>query len=230
MIVGVHQPNYIPWLGYFRKLALCDVFVFFDHVQMPGGKSFVSRNAIKTAQGRAWLTVPVSGKGPGTRIIDAAVVGDGWARKHLRTLKLAYSRAPAVAIVEEMVEPILNEGHAQVADLNIALIQMMAQLFGFGSMKFVRASKMDLQSNGAESIHEILELTGAKRYLTGSGEGSLRHLDTERLGKNGIETEIFDWVSSTYRQQHGAFETNLSAIYAILNCGPDEAAALIARP
>jgi hypothetical protein len=46
MIVGVHQPNYLPWLGYFHKLALCDVFVFFDHVQMPGGKSFVSRNAI----------------------------------------------------------------------------------------------------------------------------------------------------------------------------------------
>jgi hypothetical protein len=58
MIVSIHQPNYLPWLAYFRKIADADRFVFFDNVQMPIGKSLVSRNRVKTAQGVRWLTVP----------------------------------------------------------------------------------------------------------------------------------------------------------------------------
>ena len=49
--VSIHQPNYLPWLGYFRKIAQSDVFVFFDNVQMPIGKSLVTRNRIKARAG-----------------------------------------------------------------------------------------------------------------------------------------------------------------------------------
>ena len=64
MIVSIHQPNYLPWLGYFNKIARSDVFVIFDDVQFPIGKKgfFGNRNQIKTNNGKMWLTVPVIGK------------------------------------------------------------------------------------------------------------------------------------------------------------------------
>src|ERR1700726_1916346 len=57
-IAAIHQPNYIPWLGYFFKIAHADKFVFLDNVVYPD-TSFVNRNSIKTPNGSAWLTIPV---------------------------------------------------------------------------------------------------------------------------------------------------------------------------
>ena len=84
-IVSIHQPNYLPWLGYFRKVAVSDIFIFFDNVQMPGGKSFVSRNRIKTKNGLQWLSVPVYGKGK-LPISSVLLADNKWKRKHLKTL------------------------------------------------------------------------------------------------------------------------------------------------
>ena len=62
MIVSIHQPNYLPWLGYFDKMAKSNMFVIFDDVQLPRGKSYVARNLVKTPGGVQWLTVPVKDK------------------------------------------------------------------------------------------------------------------------------------------------------------------------
>ena len=62
MIVAIHQPNYIPWLGFFYKIAKSDIFIFLDDVQYTKN-SFINRNKIKTSQGSIWLTLPVRNKG-----------------------------------------------------------------------------------------------------------------------------------------------------------------------
>ena len=62
MIVSIHQPNYLPWAGLIHKIALSDLFVIFDDVQLVRGKSFVVRTKIKTSGGAKWITVPVKEK------------------------------------------------------------------------------------------------------------------------------------------------------------------------
>ena len=63
MFVSIHQPNYLPWLGFFNKIKSSDKFVIFDNVQFPRGKKhFGHRNKIKTNNGDIWLTVPLIGK------------------------------------------------------------------------------------------------------------------------------------------------------------------------
>ncbi|MDD5348183.1 MAG: WbqC family protein, partial [Candidatus Omnitrophica bacterium] len=56
MIVSVHQPQYLPWLGFFDKIARSDCFVFLDTVQYKE-REFQNRNKIRTADGWMWLTV-----------------------------------------------------------------------------------------------------------------------------------------------------------------------------
>ena len=59
MIVAIHQPQYLPWLGYFGKMLQADIFCYLDTVQYKKNE-WQNRNRIKTAQGWQWLTVPVT--------------------------------------------------------------------------------------------------------------------------------------------------------------------------
>ena len=85
MIVSIHQPNYLPWLGYFDKIAKSDIFVMFDDVQYPRGKKgfFGNRNQIKTNNGKMWLTVPVLGKSEFKNFNEIEINYNGWNEKEI---------------------------------------------------------------------------------------------------------------------------------------------------
>jgi hypothetical protein len=225
--VAIHQPNYIPWLGYFRKIAKADAFVFFDNVQMPGGKSFVSRNQVLGPQGPLWLTVPIERQGLSQSIAQTRVADQFWMRKHLRTLDINYAGTIGHRIVLDALSPILLASHTHIADLNVALVERIAALLGLTSVKFQRASQMGLDSSGAASITDILKRTGATRYVTGQGSGTQRHLDEGELMAEGIEVQFVSATFPQYRQRHGGFTEQLSIVDALFNCGPDGARDLL---
>ena len=92
--VAIHQPNYLPWLGYFSKSAHSDVLVLLDNVQFPR-RSYVNRVQVKTARGVHWLTQPVLQHGRyDQRIRDVEFSEGDWASTHLATLQANYGRAP----------------------------------------------------------------------------------------------------------------------------------------
>src|SRR3546814_3690829 len=59
MIVAIHQPNYLPWLGYFHKIARADVFVFLDDVQF-SKNGYTNRVRILGDGAARWLTIPAA--------------------------------------------------------------------------------------------------------------------------------------------------------------------------
>ena len=59
MLVAIHQPEHMPWLGFFEKFLRADVFVVLDDVQFSKG-DFQNRNRVKGREGALWLTVPVA--------------------------------------------------------------------------------------------------------------------------------------------------------------------------
>ena len=90
-IVTIHQPNYIPWLGFFHKLLISDTYVAFDDVQFEKN-SYNNRNKIKTAQGECWLTIPAITKGKSKEtLINIAQIDNNqkWAKKHEIHIKQA---------------------------------------------------------------------------------------------------------------------------------------------
>jgi hypothetical protein len=226
MIVAIHQPNYLPWLGYFRKLKDCDVFVFYDNVQMPIGKSFVTRSKIKTAQGTAWLTVPTARDSSGAPIADTPIIAGNWPRKHLMALEIAYARSPWLDAILKLLRDPLQSARHSIAELNVELITRLAGLMGL-KPRFVRATALGQVGSDAGSIEEILRRTGATTYLTGRGTGSMRYLDVDALAAKGIATEFVSADFLEYPQRHGGFESRLSIVDALLNCGPEGTCALL---
>ena len=85
MRVAIHQPQYLPWLGYLAKWAAADLFIFLDIVQYEKN-GWQNRNRIKTRDGARWLTVPVRAH-LGAPISDIAIdVVQAWRRRHLRAI------------------------------------------------------------------------------------------------------------------------------------------------
>ncbi|MFH0823907.1 MAG: WbqC family protein, partial [Pseudomonadota bacterium] len=96
MIVSINQPAYLPWLGYFHRIARSDLHIVLDHVQFEK-HGFIHRNRVKSAMGWCWLTVPVRTGGRfGNISIKTAEIDNtrDWARKHRMTLEQSYGNAP----------------------------------------------------------------------------------------------------------------------------------------
>ncbi len=219
--VAIHQPNYMPWLGYFRKIALSDIFVFYDNVQMPMGKSLVSRNQFKSPQGLKWLTVPTVKSGTPGLIRETSIVSGNWPGKHVGSLKNWYGGSKCLDDVCSILEDAYQVADGSIATLNISIIKALCSLSGLAETRFVLASEMKHGIVGSESIMEILKELEASKYLTGQGAGSMRHLDIESMVEQGIQTEFLSTEFAPYPQRHGEFEPGLSAVDALLNIGPD---------
>jgi hypothetical protein len=221
--VAIHQPNFLPWLGYFNKLLRSDVFVLFDDVQFPRAKSVVNRVLIKTPEGPNWITVPVASKGDLASIREVRIASDAsWKRKVLRTLELSYAKAPFVKDYLPGLRQIIDSATDELWFLNSALIAWCAEQLG-SETKLVYSSALCKDRpalQGSEKIHHLLEATGATAYISGETAGSHRYIDEEWFRRQGIQLEWQHFQHPRYPQLHGDFVEYMSTVDLIFNCGP----------
>lgn len=200
-------------------MARSDVFVLFDDVQLVRGKSFVTRNMIKTANDVQWLTVPVAEKGELKLIKDALIVQDGkWQKKHWRAIQLSYKRASYFSRYEASFSQIYEAPWDKICELNVSLIKLIGDIMGIKT-KFILSSEMNIKAGGAEKIMSILKELKADRYITGEGEGSKRYISEEDFKKNDIELIYQRFEHPRYTQLWGSFVPNMSIIDLIFNEG-----------
>ena len=197
MIVSVHQPQYIPWLGYFDKIARSDCFVFLDRVQYKP-REFQNRNKIRTKNGWIWLTVPVvSG---GRQSIYEAIIDNAfpWKRKHLMSLKSAYSSAAFFADYFPFFEDTYARKWEKLSDLNTHIITYLLE-------KLNLAKPIDLESGlnitdtRTERIIQICKKLKADTYL--SGAGGKDYLEEEKFARAGLKLVYQNFIHPAYRQQ-----------------------------
>ena len=218
---AMHQPNYIPWLGYFYKMFHCDVFVYLDTVQYPQGRSFSARNRIKTPQGATYLTIPVQlphGHGR-TLYSEVAFANDTWREKHLRSVALSYKRAPYFDEIYPLYEAPLRS-QQRFVDLNIALIEAFAAYLGISSRR-VRLSELPGDfGHKSKLIADIGRALEASVYLSGTGGGKVYN-DTAVLHEHGIELIYSKFEYPRYTQLWNDFTADLSILDVLFNCGPE---------
>lgn len=230
MIVAAHQPNLMPWLGYFDKMRKADLFISVDHVQM-GRRSFQNRTRVKTGAGTRWLTVPVVQKSRGERIIDKRVDNsrDGrfrWGRKQFLTLKYAYQAAPHFHAYEPALQRIFDSHWERLAPLNEALIELCRDALEIRT-PMVRSSRLKVAGAKSEMVLNLCKEVGAEAYLSGGG-ASRDYLDVAAFERAGIRVLWQDFRHPVYAQQPAGarFDEKLSALDLLFNCGPKSGAVL----
>lgn len=220
--LAVHQPNYLPWLGWFHKLAAADVFVYLDAVQFPRGRSFAARNRIKTPNGVAWLTVPVSvpkGRDGKATYGEVELAEPRWREKHLRTVETSYARAPHFDDVFELYRTGIEAGDS-LLDVNLALLEGLADYLAVDTRRVVLSELLPEFGQKTELIVDACKALGADEYLSGAGGGA-DYNDEARLAEEGIALRYDSFEPAPYPQLWGEFVPGLSALDALMNCGPD---------
>jgi len=227
MKLAGHQPNYIPWPGYFVKMAQCDIFVILDTAQFLRCGSLNNRNLIKTPQGTQLLTIPVKRKGMGLQRFDEVIVIPGWKRKHLMALQVNYAKAPHFNEVFPMLEQVLQDT-GYLIDTNKAFIRLVYDLLGLKTkLVFLSALPQFAGLRKNELIAAICRHFSADCYL--SGIGGKAYNQPEIFEKQGIKLEYLDYQPITYPQLWGSFIPNLSIVDMLFNCGAEGTRKLLLR-
>jgi hypothetical protein len=219
-VAAIHQPNYIPWPGYFHKLAACDVFVYLDAVQYPRGQSFAARNRIKTPNGVVFLTIPVSvpkGHEGKASYLEVEFADQRWRDKHLKTVEQSYKRAPHFDGVFELYRDGLERGRTFV-DLNVGLIDAVAAYLGIETRRVLLSETLESFGEKTDLIVDVCKTVGADVYLSGAG-GGREYNDERLLNEHGIELRYDDYAYPAHPQLWDGFEPNLSVLDLLFNCG-----------
>ena len=224
MIVAAHQPGYLPWLGYFDKIARADVFVLLDDVQYEA-QNFQNRNRVKVNNGVHWLTVPLVRRGRDERIADKLIAdhGDGrnhWRRRTWGTLLLHYRRAPYFARYSEALKEVFSRPWERLVELDRRLIELIMGWLGIAT-PLVMGSSLELSGQKTDRILDFCRRLEATHYLSGSG-ASTGYLEVPKLHKAGIEVVWQRFEHPVYPQRYSAlgFIPHLCALDLLFNCGP----------
>lgn len=220
MIVSIHQPGYIPWHGFFHRLALSDIHVFFDTSQFEKN-GFNNRVKIRNAQGEQWLTVPIQAKGRfgNNRIAEAEISQTvDWRRVHLRTLALSYGKSRFYSSLAPFLESLYSVPWVALGPLNIFAIEHLAGLLGIGC-RFVRASELAVSGVKSDLVLNLCRAVGATTYI--SGVNGRDYLEKSAFAAVGISLRFQAYREPRYPQLHGGFRQYMSVIDLIANCGPD---------
>lgn len=219
MIVSIHQPDYIPWLGLYYKIAHSDVFVYLDDAQY-SNEADHNVNKIKTPQGEFKLKVPVE-QHLGDLILNVRTKDElKWKEKHLKTIKMNYAKAPFFNEIYPGFEKVIMDHHGSIADLNIAINKYICNGFGIKT-KIMRSSSMDIITVREERVIDITLKAGGDEYL--SGNGARAYQTEEHFTERGLKLTYLDYKPIEYKQvwPKVGFLPYMSAIDYIFNCGFD---------
>lgn len=219
MILSVHQPQYIPWLGYFHKIAASDVFIYLDSCQYKH-REFQNRNRILTSNGELWLAVPVLVKGRRDQLIKDVKINQDtdWQKAHWRSILVAYQKAPCFEQHREFFQKLyLEKKWTKLMDLNIAIIDYLLKHFKINTEIKVE-SHVGTSGVSNERIINLCTKTNCDIYL--SGAGAKVYIDSKLFSDSNIRLEYQCFNHPRYAQFNNKeeFKPYMSSLDYIFNC------------
>ncbi len=224
MRVTIMQPAYLPWPGYIQRAMHADVHVALDHVKIDwhSKTQFTNRNRILTANGPAWLSIPLSKKDSGDMLINEIRISgkEPWMRKHWLTLSQSYAKAPCFSPHEEFFRNYYQQRYDLLLDALEAGAEYLLAAFGCGG-KLVKSSTLNVSGHKNELVLNLCKALNADTYISGSFGRDYLNLDD--FGRAGIKVLFHDFTPFAYPQTQPGFTPFLSAVDMLFNIGSEEA-------
>ncbi|MDP4026009.1 WbqC family protein [Methylobacterium sp. NEAU 140] len=214
--IVVLQPLFLPWIGVFEQIKMADIYVHYDDVQLPFGRSFTNRVQLKTGPSTSWLTAPIERQYANVLIKQVKFAEERWRTKHLERIRHIYSKARYFDTMFELVREIYHYDTSCLADFNINALEFLARWLKLNP-RFIRSSEIGLEGSGTERLLKICMALGGSTYIT--GHGAANYLDHSRFDEHHVQVEYINYKKISYAQLAGDFTPYVSIIDAIANLG-----------
>jgi hypothetical protein len=219
MRVTIHQPEHLPWAGFFAKASRADKLVLLDNVQFRKNY-FQNRNRILTPTGVGWLTVPVLSKGHTHSVLHDLHINNTDRRWRLRCWRMileSYGRHPFFATYRDFLEDMYTQEWDLLTVLNEHVIRQFCTWLGL-DIAIQRASDLNVSGSSSQLLLEICRATGATEYI--AGPSARDYLDESLFDAAGIRVRHAWYEQQPYPQGgSAAFVESLSMLDVLFNCG-----------
>lgn len=221
-IVSVHQPNYLPWLGFFDKLVKSNTFVILDDVQFPKSSrgTWTNRTRILTADGPVWMTIPIQRPHGLQRIDQVKSLGEDWKRRHRTLIHQHYREAPNYRAFTDFLDSLYApDNNDSLITFNIKSLRLVLEVLGFSEQVELQfSSSLAVCSSGSARLTELVRRVGGDTYLCGGGSDG--YLEPQLFQEAGIELMFQNFVEPQRAQLHSReFVAGLSVIDSLLFMG-----------
>jgi len=218
MVIGILQPGYLPWLGFFEQLYRSDLFVIYDDVQYDK-QGWRNRNRIKSVNGVQWLTVPVRHASAEHQLILEVRIDNrlNWCKKHFESIRQSYVKAPFFEKYFTIFQEAYSREWEYLIDLDLYLIEKLSHALGIGYKPMIRSSTLDIHGGRIDRLIKICHHCNAATFYEGAAGSN--YIDKEEFAKQGITVLFQDYVHPVYPQIHGKFIPYLSLTDLLFNCG-----------
>lgn len=220
----MHQPNFLPWLGFFHKVASSDLFLLLDDVQYVKGE-VTNRVKLLISGEVRWVTCPVLTSGSGFSNISEKRLDSsrGWREKNRTAIQRSYGRHPYFEEVSCVLGPLLSDTEPSLVQYNFSLIAAISRGLGLGDAKFRLSSELGVDSYSSKRLIDLTKIVGGAVYLAGGGAQAYQ--DDQLFENARIAVEYQNFKARPYPQKGmDSFVPGLSIIDCLFNIGWDEAA------
>lgn len=239
MRIGIMQPYFFPYIGYFQLMAATDRFIVYDRTRFTK-PSWMTRNRIarKDPPHFAFVGLPAQIRSGGALVCDAAIVDDGWDRKLLATIEVTYRRARHFDETMALLRAVVPPRESSLAAYNTRTLEAVASHLGIvtpvvldstrhPACEQAAAAETDADRRRLRRITTLCSIEGADEYVNLPG-GRALYAPAE-FEAEGVRLRFLAPVETRYRQFGEHFEPGLSIIDVLMHTGRESAASIVAE-
>jgi len=227
VIVSIHQPHFLPWIGYFNKVLQSDAFVWLNYVQYRKNY-FQNRTKVKNINEEPlWLTLPVHAKHD--MAINQVVIADPrWRIRVCKTIEQCYQKTPYFAECWTALSTEIMQAPDNLDEVNYQTFLVLLRLLNGSHVQVSRVEEIPVTSTDpTERLVEICTCLRASQYIAGRGAHNYLRVEEFKKAKIDVIWQEFDPSKVVYPQLGSSFIPGLSIIDCIFNLGPARARELI---
>ena len=214
-MISIHQPEHLPWLGFFNKMHLADSFVLLDSVQFKKN-NWQNRNRLLTRESTDfWCTVPVVSGSSTDLIKDKLICHKPWQHKYLKRIEHEYSHSPYFSALYGRLKAIVLSNSSSLLSLNLAIIYLMREYLCI-TTPLVMSSELDAKGSKSALLCNITRELGSSRYL--SGQSGASYIDFALFDSYSIHIDFHSYPSAQLSELNP--HLHLSALHHLFWHGP----------
>ena len=214
MRLGIMQPYFFPYIGYFSLIKHVDEFILFDTPQFIR-HGWIERNSIKNAGGGyVYISVPLLKHSQKTAIQNILINNEmDWKNKILAQL-VHYKKAPYYKEVTEMLRALFEKEYLDIVTLDKVTLEKVCEYLNIDTeIKVFSQMNLEIEQVLAPdewALNICKAIPGANEYW--NPPGGKAFFDVSKYDKAGIDIRFQEVEITEYQQGKNAFEAGLSII------------------